>query len=101
MIVKYRNIEYNSCNSKSILYVNINKLFYRKYSCYSNDKVNCIKLNYNYIKYTSEEFCMYLKRDRLCHLSVEDDTLDLEWDKNDFYTNVLETDNNDGILEFI
>ena len=101
MIVKYKNKIYNSFNDNNVLNVNVCELYYRNIYNPYNITSEIKKLDYTYIKYTSEDFCIYLNKNRISNLSVDTDTFDLEWDKNDSHTNILETDDNDGILEFI
>lgn len=101
MLIRYKEKTFKSQYDGNILCANLDELFYQKQNNYSFSKLNVRTLNYEFIKYTSKDFCIYLSKDRIKHLSVEFDTLDLEWDKNDCHTNILETDDNEGILEFI
>lgn len=101
MIIRYKDKEFASQSDSNILSANLNELFYQNRNDIYAQKLNVITLDYQYIKYTSTDFSIYLNKNRIKHLSVEFDTLDLEWDENDFHTNILETDDNDGILEFI
>lgn len=101
MVIKYKNKQFAPKVDNKILIANLDEIFYRNESDNYSEKTDIVFLNYEYIKYTSNDFCVYLDKNRITYLSVELDTLDLEWDKNDFHTNILETDNNNGVLEFI
>ena len=101
MVIKYKNKQFMPKVNNNILFANLDEIFYRNEIDNYSEKTDVISLDYEHVKYTSDDFCIYLNKNRITYLSVELDTLDLEWDKNDFHTNKLETDNNNGILEFI
>lgn len=101
MIIKYNNKEYFSNTNNKQIVVNLDELYYIDLFDNYSPKEGLIKLDYKKIKYISDDFSICLTKDRIEHFSVEMDTLDLEWDKKEYHTNILETDDNDGVLELI
>lgn len=98
--ILYKGIEYSGKYS-CIIYANLENIGYINYNNISELNKCVDSLDYEYVRFTSKDFSFYMHKSRIYSMSVEGDTFDLKWDKNEDHINMIESDDNEGILEFI